>query len=98
GAAAVEVRRAEPLTQQAPEQQALLAAGAAGGDRGGAGAGTAQRRRRLRQRALPRDRAQEAAVAQQRLGHALVDVERLIGEAALVAQPAVVDVVVLARE
>ena len=37
------------------------------------------------------DRAQLAAVAHQRLRDALVDVDGLVGEAALVAQPAVVD-------
>ncbi len=36
--------------------------------------------------------------AHERLLEALVDVRRLVGEAALVAEPAVVDVVVLARE
>ena len=57
-----------------------------------------QRRRGLVERALPADRAQLAAVADHRRGDALVDVDRLVGEAALVAQPAVVDVVVVARE
>ena len=42
--------------------------------------------------------AQLAAVADQRLGDALVDVHRLVGEAALVAQPAVVDLCVVAAE
>ena len=54
--------------------------------------------RGLAQRALPADRAQLAAVADHRRGDALVGVDRLVGEAALVAQPAVVDLVVLARE
>src|SRR4030088_2394233 len=38
------------------------------------------------------------AGAPQRLGDALVDVDGLVGEAALVAQPAVVDALVVARE
>ncbi len=61
-------------------------------------AGALQRRGRLVERALPGDRAQLAAVAQQRARQALLDVDRLVGEAALVAEPAVVDVVVVARQ
>ena len=53
---------------------------------------------RLVERALPGDRAQLAAVADHRRGDALVDVDRLVGEAALVAQPAVVDLGVVAPE
>ena len=51
-----------------------------------------------RQRALPRDLAQEAAVAHQRRRDALRRAERLVAEAALVAEPAVVDLLVVARE
>jgi hypothetical protein len=54
------------------------------------------RRRRARRNAS--SFPQLAAVAHQRLGDPLVDVDRLVGEAALVAQPAVVDLLVVARE
>src|SRR3712207_7648091 len=60
--------------------------------------GAAQAARGGLQRALPRHRPQLAAVADHRLGDPLVDVDRLVGEAALVAQPPVVDAVVAARE
>jgi hypothetical protein len=58
----------------------------------------AQRRCGLVQRALPADLAQHAAVADHRPRDALVDVDRLVGEAALVAQPPVVDLLVVAGE
>ena len=50
------------------------------------------------ERPLPRDRTQLPAVADQRLGDTLVDMEGLVGKAALVAQPAIVDLVVVARQ
>ncbi len=91
-AARVDVRRAEALAHQAREQQPLLV--------GRAGRRPAPRWPR-RTAAAPRPprssaRSQEtgrscAAVAHQRARDALVDVEGLVGEAALVAQPAVVD-------
>jgi len=51
----------------------------------------ARQSRRGLERPLPGDLAQLPAVADQRAGDAVVDVDRLVGEAALVAQPAVVD-------
>ena len=50
------------------------------------------------ERALPGDLAQRAAVADERARHPLIDMDRLVGEAPLVAQPAVVDLDVVARE
>src|SRR5439155_309732 len=58
----------------------------------------AQRARGLLDRPVPRHGPQLAAVADHRRGDPLVDVDRLVGEAPLVAQPAVVDLVVLARQ
>ena len=49
------------------------------------------------ERLLPRRRHQAAALAHERLGDAVVDVDGLVGEASLVAQPAVVHLGVIAR-
>ena len=93
------MRRAEPLAHQ-PRR-------AAGPPRWSLRRRRARRSRRPRAAsaaaASPSARSQEtgaqlAAVADQRRGDALVDVDGLVGEAALVAQPAVVDLVVLAGE
>ena len=49
------------------------------------------------ERAIPRHRAQAAAVTNERSGDPLVDVDRLVREAALVAEPAVVNVWIATR-
>ena len=55
--------------------------------------------RGLVERALPARPARSSPPSRtQRVRDALVDVDGLVGEAALVAQPAVVDVVVVARQ
>src|SRR6202044_800256 len=94
----VEVWGAERLAHQAPQEITLLVAGAAARERPRAAARATQAAGGLGERPFPADLAQLAAVANHRRGHALVGVDRLVGEAALVAQPAVVDLVVLARE
>ena len=98
GRARVQVRRGEHVAQQAAEQEALLVARPRAGERRGARSGAAQAAGGLGERPLPADGAKLAAVADHRRGDALVDVDRLVGEAALVAQPAVVNLVVLAGE
>ncbi len=97
-AARVDVRGAQPVAQQPRQQESLLVGAGSGGDRARVRARARQARGGLLQRALPRDGPQIAAIAHERLGDALVDVERLVGEAALVAQPAVVDLDVVARQ
>ena len=86
---------AEPqrLAHQPREQEALLVGRLPADERADAAPVAGQAGGGL-ERALPGDLAQLAAVAHQRLGDPLVDVDRLVGEAALVAQPAVVDVLV----
>ena len=96
--ARIEVGRAQPLAHQALKEEALLVGRHAPGDRADAPVGALERRGRLVERALPGDLAQLAAVADHRPRHALVDVDRLVGEAAAVAQPAVVDLWVVAPE
>ena len=78
--ARVDVRRAETLAQQPREEQALLVGRAAAGERRGLRAGASQRDAGLLERALPGDRAQLAAVAQQRLAqpHADTDAVRVL--------------------
>ena len=80
--ARVEVRRVEPLAHEALQEEALLVRRPAAGQRADAAARAAQCAGRGLERALPAHRAQLAAVAQQRLGDALVDVDGLVGEAA----------------
>ena len=92
------MRRPEPLAQQVLDEEALLVGGEAAHHRRGALAGALQGAGGLRQRALPRHLAQEAAVAHERRRDALGRAEGLVAEAALVAQPAVVDLLVVARE
>ncbi len=64
------MRGVEALAHQAREQVALLARGLAAHERAGALARARQAGGGLRERALPGDGPQLAAVAQQRLGHA----------------------------
>ncbi len=90
------MRRAERLAQQAAKQQPLLGGRAAAGERPDALPRAGEARRGLLERALPRDGAQLAAVAQQRRGDAVLAAEGRVREAPAVAQPAVVDVGVLA--
>ncbi len=92
------MRRAQHLAHQSREQQALLAGGAAARERADPGPRAAQPGGGIFQRALPGDGAQFATVAHQRRGDARVAAEHRVGEAAAVAQPAVVDLGVLAGE
>ena len=80
------------------EQERLLVGGLARGERGGAAARLGQRAAGGGERLLPARGHQHLALAHERLGDALVDVDVLVGVAALVAQPAVVDLVVVAGE
>ena len=88
--AGVDVIRGEALATQAPEKEALLVGGLAADQRAHAALVLGQPGCDL-QRALPRDLAQLATVAHERSGDPLVDVDRLVGEAPLVAEPPVVD-------
>ena len=91
GRARVDVVRLEGLADDALEEEALLVRRLAADDRADAADRAPQPGGGLAQRALPGDRAQLAAVADHRPRDALVDVDGLVGEATLVAQPAVVD-------
>ena len=96
--AAVQVGRAERVTHQVGEQQPLLIAGLAADQCAGPASGTLERGDRGADGQVPADRAQLAAVAEHRRGNALVNVDRLVGKAALVAEPAVVDAFVVALQ
>jgi hypothetical protein len=96
--ARVEVGRAQALPHQALQEEALLVGGAVAGERADVALRPGEALRRLVERTLPAHRPQVAAVAHHRPGDALVDVHRLVGEAALVAQPAVVDLLVVAGQ
>ena len=93
----VDVRRAEHLAHQELDEVALLVGGLAAHERGGVLRRAVEPLVRLLERALPRDRAQLAAVAHERLGDPLRRMHHLVAEAALVAEPAVVDLGVVAR-
>ena len=95
---AAELVRAEAVAEQPLEEEGLLVRRVPAGERGGPGAGLLQGVRGVGERLLPGGGEQRGALAHERLGDPLVDVRRLVGEAALVAQPAVVDLVVLARQ
>ena len=90
--------RAEPVAEQLREQERLLVGGLPAGQRGRLGARLLERAAGVLERLLPARRHQVRALADQRLRDALFAVDRLVGEAALVAQPAVVDLGVVARE
>jgi hypothetical protein len=92
------VRRPEALAEEVLNEEALLVRGPPAHERRGALARALERPRRLGQRALPGDRAQVAPVAHHRRGDPLGRGEGLVAEAALVAQPAVVHVDVVARQ
>src|SRR6185312_8904129 len=96
--ARVDVVGRERVADDALQEVALLVGRLAAGDRADAAGRASQAGGGLADRALPRHRAQLAAVADHRLRDALVDVDGLVGEAPLVAQPAVVDVRVVATE
>ena len=93
-----QVAGAEPLAEQALEQERLLVGGVAARQRRRLRARLLQRSARRRQRLLPRRGHQLGALAHQRLDDPLVDVHGLVAEAAAVAHPAVVDLRVVARE
>ena len=95
---ACELRRPEALAEQPLDEEGLLVRRVPARERGRAAAGLLERVRGVVERLLPARRHEHRALADERLGDPLVDVRRLVGEAALVAQPAVVDLVVLARE
>ena len=86
------------LAHEALEEEALLVRRAVARQRADAAAHAAQGAGGGLEGALPAHRRQLAAVAQQRLGDALVDVDGLVREAPAVAEPPVVDLVVLAGE
>ena len=97
--ARVDVTRGQPLAQQPLQQEAFLVGRRRRRPkRADRPARLAQRARGRAQRALPRGRPQRVAVAHQRLDDPLLGVDRLVREAALVAQPAVVDALVVARQ
>ena len=96
--AGVHVRRLQRLAHDALQQEALLVGGLAPGEGAGAALRAAESERGLLERALPAHLSQHPTVAHHRLRDPLVDVHRLVGEAALVAQPAVVDLGVVAAE
>jgi hypothetical protein len=98
GALGVQVRRAERLAHDPLQEEALLVRRAGAGQRGGAAvARAAEGLGGLLERAVPLDGAQLAAVADHRRRDAVVDVEGLVGEAPAVADPAVVDLLVVAH-
>ncbi len=96
--AGAEVRGAEVVAEQLLEEERLLVRRRAAGQRARAVAGRLERARRGRDRLVPARRHQLGAFAHQRLDDPLLGVHGLVAEAALVAQPAVVDLVVIARE
>ncbi len=96
--AAVDVGRAERAAHDALDQVALLVRGPGAGERRRALAMSAQPLRRRLDRLGPGRRAQVAALADHRLGDAVGRVDHLVAEAALVAEPPVVDLVVVARQ
>src|SRR4029079_526442 len=96
--ARVDVVRLEALAHDALEEEALLVGRLAADDRAAPTGRALEPRRGLAERALPRDGPQLAAVADHRARDALVDVDGLVGEAALVAEPAVVHRGVVAPE
>ncbi len=93
-----QVVRAELLAEQPLEEEGLLVRRVAAGERGRLGARLAERAAGRVQRLLPARPHELPALAHERLDDPLVDVRRLVGEAALVAQPAVVDLLVVAPE
>ena len=93
-----QVARAELLAEQPLQQEGLLVGGLPAGQRRRARARLLQRAARGGQRLLPRGRHQLGALAHQRLDDPLVGVHVLVAEAAAVAQPAVVDALVVAAE
>ena len=88
--ARVDVGRFERPAHQALKQEALLVGRLPADQRAHVAAVPPEAGRRL-ECSLPRDLAQLAAVAHQGASDALVGVDRLVGEATLVAQPAVVN-------
>ena len=90
--AGVEVRRAERVAQQPARSIALLVGRPAAGQRGRALAGAGEIAGGRGQSLAPTSTGRSSPPSRtQRLGQPLLGVDRLVGEAALVAQPAVVD-------
>src|SRR5690606_20592574 len=96
--AGVDVRGAEAVAEEALEEEALLVGRLAADDRRGLAAGAGEAGDRRLERLRPRDRAERAALVEERLRDPLLRVDRLVAEAAAVAEPAVVDVLVVTRE
>ncbi len=94
----VDVARAERVTEDALDEIALLVRGRAADERARRRSRLEQPRGRRVERLLPRRGPEHAAVPYQRLRDALLGGHRLIAPASLVAQPPVVDVVVVARK
>ena len=93
-----EMARAELVAQQAGEQERLFVGGRAAGQRTGAVARLLEGGGGGRDGLLPARGQQLLAVTHERRRDALVRVHGLVAEAALVAQPAVVDLAVVAGE
>ena len=89
----VEIPRAQSLAHEALDQETLLVGGLPTDERADRALVTGQAGG-VAESALPGDRSERPAVAHEGLGDALIDVDGLVGEAALVAHPAVVDVVI----
>src|SRR5436190_13090466 len=87
----LDVRRSERAAKNALDQVALLVRRGAADDRRGPIACLAQPGARRRERLVPARRAQLTARANQRLDDPLARLDHLEAEAALVTQPAVVD-------
>src|SRR5690606_14900013 len=80
------------------QQVALLVGGLRADQHRGAGARLAQRLGAGRERLLPARRVERAAAPNERPRDPLLGVDHLEAEAALVAEPAVVDLLVVARQ
>ena len=94
----VDVAGPEGLAEDALDEIALLVRGRAADERARGGPRLGQSRGRRVEGLLPRRGTQHAAVTHERLRDALLGGHRLVAPASLVAEPAVVDVVVVARE
>ena len=92
----VDVARAQGLAEDALDQIGLLVRGPVADQRGGGGTGLAEALDGHVQGTLPGRRPQPSSVANERREDPLRGLRGLVSPASLVAEPAVVDVVVLA--